>query len=193
MSNKSIEINDSSTQLSMNPKKFAMWLFIVSVVMVFAALTSAYIVRQAEGNWYVFDLPSVFYTSSAVILLSSLTMHWGVLSAKKDNFKSLSIAMAITGVLGVVFLVLQVIGWSDLVDISVHFVGNPSGSFLYVITGLHGVHVISAVIFLLVVMVNALRQKIHAKKMSQLEICATYWHFLDGLWIYLFIFLLINR
>lgn len=178
---------------SMNPKKFALWLFMVSVVMIFASLTSAYIVRQAEGNWYIFDLPLVFYISSVVIVLSSITMHWAVLEAKKDNFNMLRLAMSITAVLGVTFLALQYYGWVELVGINVYFVGNPSGSFVYVLTGLHGLHLVSGVIFILWVFSLSLKYRIHSKNLLSLDLCATYWHFLDGLWIYLFVFLLLNR
>jgi cytochrome c oxidase subunit 3 len=88
---------------------------------------------------------------------------------------------------------MQVIGWGQLVDINVYFVGNPSGSFVYVLTGLHGVHLVSAVIFLLVMLVATFRMKVHAKRLVSMEMCITYWHFLDILWIYLFIFMLLNR
>lgn len=182
--------------LSMHPKKFALWLFIVTVVMVFAALTSAYMVRQGEGNWLVFDLPMLFYVSTGVILASSLTMQLAVRAAKKDEFGQLKFFMFLTFGLGVGFLVTQWLAWGALVDVGVFFAGsqsNPSGSFLYVISGLHGVHIISAVIFLLLVLVNVFRLDVHAKKLSQIEMCATYWHFLDALWLYLFFFLMYNN
>jgi len=178
---------------SMNPKKFALWLFMVSVVMIFASLTSAYIVRQAEGNWYIFDLPLVFYISSVIILMSSATMQWAVQEAKKDNFAMLRVAMSITALLGISFLVLQYYGWVELVNIDVYFVGNPSGSFVYVLTGLHGIHLVSGVIFILWVLYLSFKFKIHSKNLLSLDLCATFWHFLDGLWIYLFVFLLLNR
>jgi len=181
------------SQLAMHPRKFAMWLFMVSVVMIFASLTSAYIVRQAEGNWYIFDLPMVFYYSTAVIVASSGTFIWATMAAKRDNFSQLRLAMGITAILGVVFLICQYYGWVYLVDISVYFVGNPSGSFLYVLTGLHGLHLVSGVIFILIVLFKTFKLKVHSKNLVQLEMCATYWHFLDILWVYLFFFLLINR
>lgn len=177
----------------MHPKKFALWLFIVSVVMIFASLTSAYIVREAEGNWLEFELPSIFYVNSAIILLSSVTMHWAYLSAKKDNIDQIKLALGITTILGIAFLVGQVMAWDKLVAMDVYFVGNPAGSFVYVISGLHGFHIVSGIIFLLVVLVNTFRYKIHSKNMVQMEMSTTYWHFLDGLWLYLFIFLTISN
>lgn len=190
-------VEEAKAQVGMNPKKFALWLFMVSVIMIFGALTSAYIVRQAEGNWLDFEMPSMFWITSAMILASSVTMHWAYLSAKKDNHEMAKVAMVITVILGTGFLVGQWLGWNELVANGIYLVGRESsgvsGSFLYVISGLHGVHVISGVIFLAVVLVNVFRLKIHSKNLSQIEMCTTYWHFLDGLWLYLFVFLLLNR
>ncbi|OHX65351.1 cytochrome c oxidase subunit 3 [Flammeovirga pacifica] len=188
--------NAPNQPVKIHPKKFAMWLFIVSVVMIFAALTSAYIVRQAEGNWDSFDLPNIMYVSTAVILLSSATMHWAFISTKKDDFKSLKIAISITALLGSVFLVLQFIGWGHLVDMEVFFGGkdsNPSGSFVYVLTGLHGLHIISAIIYLFIILIESFLGKIHKGTIVRMEMCANYWHFLDALWLYLLIFMLLNR
>jgi len=186
-------IEEPKQTLSMHPKKFALWLFIVTVVMIFAALTSAYIVRQSEGNWQEFTLPTSLYVNSIIILLSSVSMQWAYLSAKKDNIKSLKISIIISAVLGVAFLVGQLLSWQDLVAIDVYFVGNPAGSFLYVLTGLHAAHLISGVIFLILVSINVYNYKVHSKSMDQIEMCATYWHFLDGLWLYLFLFLILNH
>jgi len=186
-------IEGAEQPISMHPKKFALWLFIVSVVMVFAGLTSAYIVRQAEGNWLEFNLPEIFYYSTGIIILSSVTMHWAYTSAKDDNMSMLKIAMALTTVLGIVFLATQWYSWVALVDRDVYFVGNPSGSFLYVFTGLHALHLISGVIFLIIVLISSLNYKVHSQNMARMEMCTTYWHFLGGLWIYLFMFLLLNH
>lgn len=182
-------IEEPEETLSMNPRKFILWLFIVSIIMLFAAMTSAYLVRRAEGNWLEYEIPSVFTYSSVVLVLSSLTMHWAYLAAKKDNFGSLKTAITITFVLGAVFLYMQFQGWVALVDQNVFFVGNPAGSFMYIFTGLHGFHLISGLIVLVFALVASFRLRIHAKSLNQLEIAATYWHFLDVLWLYLFLFL----
>ncbi|MBN8822871.1 MULTISPECIES: cytochrome c oxidase subunit 3 [unclassified Spirosoma] len=182
-------VEEPEETLSMNPRKFILWLFIVSIIMLFAAMTSAYLVRRAEGNWLEYAIPSIFYYSSVVLVLSSLTMHWAYLSAKKDNFGNLKIAITITFVLGAIFLYMQFLGWVDLVNENVFFVGNPAGSFMYIFTGLHGFHLISGIIVLVFALVAAFRLRIHAKSLNQIEIAATYWHFLDILWLYLFFFL----
>ncbi len=191
----SIEEN-SERQSAMHPQKFAVWLFIVSVIMIFAALTSAYIVRKGDGNWMEFDLPPVLWVSTFVLLASSGTLHWAYLSAKKDNLEYVKIATIITTALGVLFLVLQLDAWGKLVENHVWFSGpssNPAGSFLYVLTGLHGIHLVGGIIFLIIVLISSFKRKIHSKNLTLLEMCSTFWHFLDGLWIYLFLFLLLNN
>ncbi|GMQ30834.1 cytochrome c oxidase subunit 3 [Algoriphagus confluentis] len=179
--------------ISMHPKKFALWLFMVTVVMLFAAWTSAYIVRQAEGNWLEYDLPEVFWITSGIVVLSSLALQWAYFSAKKDNFANLRTGMVLTVLLGIGFLVGQWYSWIALVDREVFFVGNPAGSFLYVITGMHALHLISGLLFLIIVLISTFRLKVHSQAMNTMEMATTYWHFLGGLWLYLFMFLLLNH
>lgn len=186
-------VEEPKKPLAMHPKKFAMWLFVASVGMLFASLTSAYIVRQAEGNWLYFNLPATLYWTTAVILVSSVTMQMAYWAARKDQLERVKVLVSVTMVLGVIFLIGQLFAWKDLVAQNVYFVGNPSGSFLYVLTGLHGLHIVSALIYLIIVLVSAYRFKIHSRSLAQIEMCTTYWHFLGGLWLYLFIFLLLNR
>jgi cytochrome c oxidase subunit 3 len=186
-------VEEARQPLTMNPKKFAMWLFMVTVFMIFAALSSAYIVRQAEGNWVLFELPSLFWINTVVILTSSLTLHWAYVSAKRDNLELVKIATSITAALGVAFMAGQYLAWTKLVANSIHLVGNPSGSFVYIISGLHGAHVLGGVIYLLILLNSAFKFRVHSKSLNQIEMCATYWHFLGGLWLYLFLFLLLYR
>ena len=186
-------VGDLRQNLSMNPKKFLLWLGIVSIIMMFAAFTSAYLVRRAEGNWLEFGIPKIFTYSTIVLVLSSISMHLAYWASKKDRFLLLRSAISITFVLGIVFLVMQVLGWGELTRNNVFLVGNPSGSFFYVLSGLHGLHIISALLVLIFAMVASFQLKIHAKRLHQIEMCVTYWHFLDLLWLYLFIFLLYNN
>lgn len=188
--------------LAMHPKKFALWLFIVSIIMIFAAFSSAYMVRRAEGNWLEFELPPVFWISTAIIVASSITMQWAHFSAKKNNIAGLKIGMVLTVLLGTAFLVSQWGAWQFLVENNIFFGGNasdnpypanPSGSFLYVLTGVHAFHLVTGLVFLLIITGAAFQYKIHSKSMARIDMCATYWHFLDLLWIYLFVFLLVNH
>jgi cytochrome c oxidase subunit 3 len=175
--------------LAMDPIKFILWLFLVSIIMLFASQTSAYLVRRAEGNWLEFEMPVIFWYSTVVLIASSVSMHWAYLSAKKDQFKQLKTAISITFVLGLSFLWMQFEGWKQLVAMNVYFVGNPSGSFFYVFTGLHGFHIITGLIVLLAAFTAVFRLNVHSKNLRRIQICTTYWHFLDLLWLYLFVFL----
>ena len=179
--------------MTMDPKRFLLWMFMVSIVMIFASLTSAYIVRQAEGNWLAFDLPSILWYSTVILLLSSVTAQLAYRSAKHDNIGSLKVYLSLTLVLGVGFLVTQLYTWGVLVDNNVFFVGNPAGSFIYVIMGVHGFHLISGLVYLLIMLAQSFQYKIHSKKMLHIGLSVSYWHFLDVLWIYLFLFLLLNH
>ncbi len=179
--------------LSMHPKKFALWLFIVTVVMIFAAFTSAHIVRQADGDWLIYDLPSMLWYTSGIIILSSVFMQWAYIAAKKDKLEQVKLALGITTILGILFLFGQLKAWEQMVDANVYFTGNPAGSFLYIFTGIHALHLISGVIYLIYMLISSLRNKVHSENMLNMEMSSTWWHFLGGLWIYLFIFLLLNH
>jgi cytochrome c oxidase subunit 3 len=195
-----LEKNSLEQELPVNalvhPHKFILWLFIVSIVMLFAAFTSAYIVRQSDGNWLYYEYPNLLWINSLILILSSGTMHWALLSAKKDQQGNLKAAISLTTVLGLGFLVGQVMAWGELVRNKVFFAGsaaNPSGSFFYVLTGMHGFHLITGLIFLLIVFLLTFQNKVKPNKLNTIEMCATYWHFLDILWLYLLGFLLLNH
>lgn len=189
-------VEEARRPRSMNPKKFALWLFMVSVVMLFGAWTSAYIVKRAEPGWSSFELPGEFWFSTLIIILSSLTMIWAQQSARRDNLAHTKLALGLTTGLGLTFLAGQWMAWEKMVEMNYYFAGggsNSSSSFIYVLSGFHGLHIVSGVIFLLIVLVAAFKYKVHAKSMLKMEMCSTYWHFLGGLWLYLFVFLLLNR
>ena len=193
MIDQQIHMSNPKPTLSMQPKKFALWLFIVSIIMLFAALTSAYIVKQADGNWLSFDLPNAFIASTAVIIVSSITMQLSYMAAKKDELKRTTILLFSTLVLGLIFLVTQYYSWVQLVESNVYFVSNyASGSFIYVFTGLHALHLVSGIIFLMITSWSSIRSEVHSKRLLRIEMCTTYWHFLGGLWLYLYLFLIFN-
>jgi cytochrome c oxidase subunit III len=186
-------IEEPKKPIAMHPKKFAMWLFLASVGMLFAALTSAYIVRQAEGNWVYFDLPGIFYATTILILVSTISMQGAYMAAKRNRLGRVKVLVTITAIFGIAFLIGQFYGWKALIVNSIYLVGNPSGSFLYVLTGLHGLHLISAIVFLLIILSAAYKNRINSGNLAPMEMCTTYWHFLSGLWVYLFVFLLWDR
>ncbi|MEI7978432.1 MAG: cytochrome c oxidase subunit 3 [Bacteroidota bacterium] len=176
------------------PKKFVLWLLLVSSVMLFAGFTSAYIVRRGEGEWVVFELPVMFMLSTGVIVLSSVFMQWAYISAKKDEILNSKIGLLVTLTLGLLFGVMQYWGWSQMVYNAIYFgFANPSGSFVYVITGLHVAHVIIGIFYVLAILIQTFQYKVHKKALRAISMCNTYWHFVGILWIYLYVFLLLNR
>ncbi len=194
MSNNTHIISDTPRQsLAMNPKKFVLWLFIATIIMMFGGFTSAFIVMASEKAIQEIQLPGSLLTSTIVILMSSLTIQLALYYAKKDELKKITVYLSVTLILGIVFLYYQFVSWDELVLNNVTFVSNnPTGSFIYVFTGMHGLHIVSALIFLIIVFVSSIKLNIHSKKLNQIEMCVTYWHFLGILWLYLYIFLTVN-
>lgn len=173
---------------------FALWVAMASIIMMFGSLTSAYIVRQAAGNWLEFRIPDVFYSSTLIILLSSAAIHlsyWAFRNGKERLYK---IGLPVALVLGIVFIILQYQGWLELYDIGVLLDGNPSGSFFYLISGIHAAHVIGGIFAITVATMHAFTLSFRPteKRRRRFQIVLHYWHFVDFLWLYLFIFLLIQ-
>lgn len=183
-------LTENSYRNKIHPHKFALMVSCASIVMMFAALTSAYIVRHAQGNWLEFKLPNMFLYSTLVILLSSVTLQGSYISFIKEKEQAYKGLLLTTLILGLSFLVLQYQGWLALFNIGVEFNGNPSGSFVYVISGLHAMHILAGIAVLFVALVHAysLNFKVTKIRKRRLELTLIFWHFIGFLWIYLFLF-----
>ncbi len=176
-----------------HPHKFTLWVGIGSILMMFAGLTSAYIVKRNQVNWVTFNLPIAFWYSTAVMVLSSLTLYMASRAFKERAMSRYRSLMAGTLVLGVLFIVLQVIGFKQLWHVGITLTGNVSYSFLYIIVGLHGAHVIGGIIALIVMSLKAFSVKTRNYSIVPVDLMSTYWHFVDILWIYLLVFLLMIK
>lgn len=169
-----------------------LWIGILSIMMLFAGITSAYVVRADNGNWLLFNLPNAFFLSTAVIVTSSITLFFALQMAKKNNRKGTTLGLLATFFLGILFAYLQYVGWGELYSKNIVFAGktaNASGSFLYLITFLHLLHLFAGLISVLITLKNSIKGKYNAENTLGLELCSIYWHFLDILWVYLFLFL----
>jgi len=176
--------------------KILLWLGIAGMVMLFSALISAYVVMEGRTSWMHYDLPAIFSISTAVILLSSISMNKALSATKANESQKASAALLITLFLGLLFAVLQFVGWNDLYANNIVFAGqnsNPAGSFIYVFTGLHIAHLLGGIIALLVTLYKNSKRVYSSENRLGVELCASYWHFLDGLWLYLFLFLVFVR
>lgn len=178
-----------------HPQKFALWVGMAGIVMMFAALTSAYLVKQSAGNWLEFTFPNQFYFSTASILLSSVALHKSFTEYKAGKEGGYKLYLFIGFLLGCTFVVLQYYGWLALYGMGVDMKGNASGGFFYLITGLHVLHVLGGIAALIVTMLNAfsLKFKVTSKRILRFDLVINYWHFVDILWVYLFIFLLVIK
>lgn len=191
-----------------HPQKFAMWVAIASIAMMFAGFTSGYMVRKAQDNWRIFHMPAIFWASTVCIILSSITLMMGVKAFKNRRMQQYRLLLTSTLLLGVLFGVCQAFGFYQLyhqpqvINISgtigqgmmpVRVDGNPSESFLFIITGMHLLHIVGGIVALLFVFFRAYRVRVKEYNATGLEIVATYWHFVDILWIYLFVFFLANQ
>jgi cytochrome c oxidase subunit 3 len=182
-------MNDQKRKI--HPHKFTLWVAIGSILMMFAGLTSAYIVKRSQASWLMLEIPVIFWYSTAAILASSVTVQLSLKALKAREMMAYKSWLMITAVLGVLFLVLQIVGFKQFGANDIRLIGagsNASYSFLLAISGLHGLHVLGGVIALVVIAIMALRTTTRNYNTIPLEVAATYWHFVDALWIYLFIF-----
>ena len=177
-------------------RKFALWLFLIASFMIFAALSSGFIVYTASGidKGIKVELPSAFISSTIIIVLSSVSMHLAYYFAKKVDFVKQRIFLLITILLGIGFFFSQFHAWDLLISEGAFFVNsNASQSFIYVFTGFHLVHILAG----LIVLLNALFRKkgklSNVRNRFRMELASLFWHFLDILWIYIYVFLLLNQ
>ncbi|GGI56569.1 cytochrome c oxidase subunit 3 [Winogradskyella haliclonae] len=178
-------------------KKMMLWFGIGSLIMTFAGLTSAFIVSRKREDWLNdFELPQAFMISVLVIIVSSFTMIMAKRAMKQNNVSQTTIWLLITFVLGVFFISNQFQGFSEFVAEGYYFTGATSNvtiSFIYVIAVVHILHVIAGLISLIVVIINNLNKKYTSNNMLGLELAAHFWHFIDILWVCLFLFLYFFR
>lgn len=183
---------------AIEPTKYriAMWLGIISVLMLFVALTSAYIIRQSDKNtgglakdWFPLQIPSALWVTTGAILISSLTFELARRTLKKNQYTQFRNWIVITTALGAIFLIGQVIAWRQLAGQGIYLSSHPHSSFFYILSGLHALHLIGGIIALVYVTLAAVKLRITARKRNAVEVTSLYWHFLDGLWIYLFLLL----
>lgn len=171
--------------------KFFLWAAMGSICMMFAAFTSAYIVKRNQSQWLDFDLPKVFWYSTLVIVLSSIAVHLALKKIRANDIHKYKLLIAATAVLGVVFCVLQFFGFSELHNSGIQLFGagsNAAASFLGVIVGFHVLHVLAGVIAILIISFRSVSDKKNNINVVTIEMMSTYWHFVDVLWIYLFVF-----
>ena len=189
-----ISEKDLEKELTVGRKKSAkpmLWVSMISMVMFFAGLTSAYVISMRRDDWVTFELPDAFYISTILIILSSITITISQKLLKKDKRELSIVFLLITFLLGITFIWQQYAGFEDLRNAGLFFTGptsTVSTSFIIGISLMHAVHVFAGIIVLLVVIYNHFKYRYKSDDLLGFELGAIFWHFVDVLWIYLFFF-----
>ncbi len=188
------ENQKTQTKNKIHPQKFALWLACASMMMMFVGFTSAFVVRRAAGNWLEFDLPKLFFWNAGLIVLTSLILHGSKVAFRNSNFTLYKTLLTLGFISGIAFVLLQYEAWMQMMSDGIFIDGNPAGSFVYVISGLHAAHVLGGLVVLMAAMVHAFTLKNFVTKIRKhrLDLTVTYWHFVGILWIYLIFFLVLN-
>ena len=178
-------------------KKMMLWFGIGSLIMTFAGLISAFIVSRKREDWLNdFQLPDVFIISAILILISSFTIIFAKRALKQNNMKMVTIGLLLTLGLGITFIYNQFVGFGQIIEAGYNFTGPTSNvtiSFIYIIAIVHIAHVVAGLIALILVIYNHFKQKYNSNDMLGFELAANFWHFVDVLWLALFLFLYFFR
>jgi cytochrome c oxidase subunit 3 len=183
-----------SLRFSADRYRIGIWVAIGSILMLFVALTSAYIVRSASSNdWQPIAMPKVLWLSTALILISSITMEVSRRSLKRQRDQAYGRWLIITVALGVAFLASQLLAWRQLVRHGVYLASNPYNSFFYLFTAAHGLHLLGGVLALGYLLLRTTRKRNtvggELRRAGAADAATIYWHFMDGLWVGLFFLL----
>lgn len=167
----------------------AVWLLVGAITILFAAFTSTFLARRGEADWRTGPLPPVLWLSTGVLLASSLAIEWARQRGRKGRADQVWTGIMLTAALGVAFLGSQLLAWRQLVSMGVYLTTNPHSAFFYLLTAMHGLHLAGGLAALGYAVVRTRNQTSAAKALAVVNPAATYWHFLDGLWLYLFMIL----
>jgi cytochrome c oxidase subunit 3 len=170
------------------PAQVGMWIFVGTVTMLFAAFTSAYLIRRVSADWTPIHLPTILWANTAVLLASSLVLEWARSASLASRAVAAGRQLWVTALLGAIFLGGQLAAWRELVSQGVYIPTSPHSSFFYIFTGLHGLHLCGGLILLAWTARRATRVE-PAAAQRLVRLCTTYWHFLGGLWLFLYLVL----
>jgi len=183
-------VRSSTTSAPLPPKKLALGVFLAVATTLFALFISAYSIRMEYGDWRPMPEPTILWVNSGILILSSLFLQYAWTSAKRENMDAVRVGVAGGGVLAVAFIIGQLMAWSQLSDSGYLVSGNPANAFFYMLTGVHGLHLLGG----LIALSKSVRRVWGTSDMATLqlgtELCAVYWHYLLAIWVILFGFML---
>ena len=186
------DFGGSGSGFPISKEQIGLWILLTAIFMLFAGLSSAYIVLRGVPSWQNIELPSLLWPNTAVLLLSSLAVELSRRAIRRSDIQSMKRWLAAGGVLGLTFLAGQLAAWRQLVRAGVYLPSTLQSSFFYILSGLHGLHLLGGIAGLGIVLVMAFRNRLSAFRYEPLKLCSTYWHVMDALWVYLFLLLLLS-
>jgi len=184
--------SDSGSSFPISKGQVGIRILVTAIIMLFAGLSSAYIVLRGMPTWQGIELPSLLWSNTAILLMSSVAIELSRRSIRRNDTQSMKRWLALGGLLGLAFLIGQVAAWKQLANAGVYLPSTIQSGFFYILTGLHGLHLFGGVVALSVVMGMAMKNRLTAFSHEPLKLCAAYWHVMDGLWLYLFLLLLLS-
>lgn len=162
--------------------RLGLWAFLAAVTMLFAGLSSAYLVRMSLPDWITVPKPKLIWLNTAILLLSSVTVQWAWMSAKRRKLSWVRYSLSLTTMLGMMFVIGQILVWRQLVSAGIYLQTNPASSFFYLLTAVHGLHLIGGIFALVWATVKSF---LNRNLQLSVELCAVYWHFLTLVWLWL--------
>jgi cytochrome c oxidase subunit 3 len=183
---------DPGSSFPISKGQIGLWVLLTAIVMLFAGLSSAYIVLSGVPTWQNIALPSLLWVNTAILIISSGTIEWSRRALRANRISAMKWWLVITGILGMGFLLGQIAAWQQLVQAGVYLPSTLHSGFFYVLTGVHGLHLLGGIVAMAFVLSKAFRHRLTPAGHEPLSLCATYWHFMDGLWVYLAILLTLS-
>jgi cytochrome c oxidase subunit 3 len=180
-----------SSSFPLSKYQIALWVLLTGIVMLFAGLTSAYIVLRGVPSWQNIEMPGLLWFNTIVLVASSFTIDLARRAVSHNRISVMQKWLIASGLLGLAFIAGQLVAWQQLVNAGVYLPSTLHSSFFYVLTGIHGIHLLGGIVGLGYVLRLAVRSRLTIFNSEPLRLCATYWHFMDGLWLYLFILLVL--
>src|ERR1041385_4383663 len=186
------DFGESGSAFPISKGQIGLWILLTAIVMLFAGLSSAYIVLRGVPSWQNIELPSLLWPNTAVLLLSSVAVELSRRAIRRNDIQSMKLWLTVGGVLGFGFLAGQLAAWRQLVNAGVYLPSTQQSSFFYILTGLHGLHLLVGIVGLGIVMTMAFKNRLSAFRYEPLTLGATYGDVMDGIWIFLFLILLLS-
>jgi cytochrome c oxidase subunit III len=183
--------SSSGSSFPISKGQIGVWILLTAVIMLFAGLSSAYIVLRGVPAWQRIELPWLLWPNTAILILSSVAIDISRRALRRNDLQSMKRWLAAGGILGLAFLIGQLAAWRQLVDAGVYLPSTLQSGFFYILTGLHGLHLLGGIVALGLVLWKAVKDRLSALNFEPLKLCALYWHVMDALWIYLFLLLLL--